>query len=52
MSTWWGGNVDVLIDLTTLHTDGSWPRGLRSEVLAWVAEHREELLEEWHRWHP
>ncbi|AUB83598.1 DUF4160 domain-containing protein [Candidatus Thiodictyon syntrophicum] len=47
-----GGNFDVCIDLATLETEGRWPRGLQAEVLAWVAAHRDELLEEWHRWHP
>jgi hypothetical protein len=47
-----GGSVDVLIDLATLVTDGTWPRGLKAEVMDWVAAHREMLLEEWHRWHP
>ena len=47
-----GGSVDVLIDLTSLRTDGTWPRGLRAEVLDSVTEHRAELLEDWLRWHP
>ena len=29
-----------------------WPRGLRDEVVAWVAVHRDELMEELKRWHP
>ena len=28
------------------------PAGLKREVLAWIAEHRDKLLEEWTRWHP
>ena len=47
-----GGSVDVMIDLETLATDGAWPRGLRAEVMEWVAQHRDELLEEWRQWHP
>lgn len=47
-----GGSVDVLIDLETLDTDGAWPRGLRAEVMDWVVQHRDELLEEWRQWHP
>lgn len=47
-----GGSVDIVIDLATLDTAGHWPRGLQAEVLAWVEAHRDELLEEWHRWHP
>lgn len=26
--------------------------GPKAEVLTWVVAHRDELLEEWHRWHP
>jgi len=47
-----GGGFDVSIDLATLETMGDWPRGLRDEVVAWVAVHRDELMEEWKRWHP
>lgn len=47
-----GGSVDVLIDLATLETNGAWPRGLHAEVMAWVAEHRDDLMEEWLKWHP
>ncbi|WP_295392975.1 DUF4160 domain-containing protein [uncultured Thiodictyon sp.] len=46
-----GGSVDVIIDLATLDSDGVWPRGLQADVLAWVTAHRDELMEEWHRWH-
>lgn len=42
-----GGNIDVLIDLQNLACVGSFPRGLREEVMAWVAANREELIEEW-----
>lgn len=27
-----GGDVDLLIDIRTLETDGAWPRGLKAEV--------------------
>lgn len=47
-----GGSVDVAIDLATLKTDGEWPRGLGDEVMAWIEAHRDELMEEWKKWHP
>ena len=47
-----GGSVDVLIDLGTLVCVGTFPRRLRDEVMAWVAENRDELIEEWKKWHP
>ena len=47
-----GGGFDVIIDLTTLVAHGQWPRGLREEVRAWVSAHRNELMEEWRKWHP
>lgn len=47
-----GGSVDVLIDLATLETTGAWPRGLQAEVMTWVAAHRDDLMEEWLKWHP
>jgi hypothetical protein len=46
-----GGPIDVIIDLTTLSSEGAWPRGLRSEVMAWVEAHLEDLWREWNRWH-
>ena len=46
-----GGNFDVLINLQTLACEGTFPRGLRGEVMAWVAAHRDELIKEWNRWH-
>ena len=46
-----GGEVDVIIDLETLATDGTWPRGLRTEVMAWVKAHLDDLWKEWHTWH-
>ena len=47
-----GGGYDVLIDLATLQTFGKWPVGTKTEVMAWVAENREELIQEWKKWHP
>jgi hypothetical protein len=47
-----GGGFDVVIDLIDLTTTGEWPRGLHDEVLAWVRAHREDLIEEWKKWHP
>jgi hypothetical protein len=47
-----GGGVDVLIDLGTLVCVGAFPRGLRDEVMAWVTANRDELIEEWKKWHP
>lgn len=46
-----GGAFDVRIDLETLATMGRWPAGLKAEVLEWIALHRQELIEEWKRWH-
>lgn len=42
-----GGNFDVLINLETLNCTGTFPRGLREEVMVRVTENREELTEEW-----
>lgn len=48
-----GGNVDVAIDLETLTVqEGRWPADLAREVLEWVSEHQQELIEEWRKWHP
>jgi hypothetical protein len=47
-----GGNVDVVINLNTLTANGPWPRGLKEEVMPWVAAHRDDLLEEWQGWYP
>lgn len=47
-----GGNIDVLIDLDTLTCQGSIPRGLRDEVLDWITANRNELIQEWKKWHP
>lgn len=46
-----GGEVDVIIYLDTLATDGAWPRGLRTEVMGWVRDHLNELWKEWRQWH-
>ncbi|WP_340122901.1 DUF4160 domain-containing protein [Methylobacter svalbardensis] len=46
-----GGNFDVLINLQTLACEGTFPRGLRDEVMAWVTENSEELIKEWKKWH-
>ncbi|MBI5445810.1 MAG: DUF4160 domain-containing protein [Deltaproteobacteria bacterium] len=48
-----GGSVDVGISLETLTvTEGHCPSHLEAEVLDWVREHLEELIQEWKRWHP
>lgn len=46
-----GDTVDILINLQTLTCEGTFPRGLRDEVIAWVAENRDELIKEWKKWH-
>ena len=47
-----GGGIDVVISLQTLEvTQGHAPKGLMVEVLAWVGEHQQELIEEWKKWH-
>lgn len=47
-----GAGVDVLIHIDTLESIDTWPAGVRTEVLAWVAANRDELLKEWKKWHP
>ena len=47
-----GGSVDVLINLQTLVCTGTFPRGLRNEVMEWVTANQDELIEEWKKWHP
>lgn len=48
-----GGGVDVLISLETCEAMlGRAPSVVLKEALAWVREHRDELLEEWQKWHP
>ncbi|HOY66621.1 MAG TPA: DUF4160 domain-containing protein [Candidatus Ozemobacteraceae bacterium] len=46
-----GGGVDVVIDLITLETSGDCPRDLLDEVVGYVRAHRDELMEEWKKWH-
>lgn len=46
-----GGSTDVLIELATLQSRGSWPRGLKVEVMAWIAANVDELWMEWKKWH-
>ncbi|MDA8159176.1 MAG: DUF4160 domain-containing protein [Desulfobacteraceae bacterium] len=46
-----GAGHDVTIDLLTMKSDGEWPQGLKVEVMAWIATHRDELMEEWKKWH-
>ncbi|MEW6486513.1 MAG: DUF4160 domain-containing protein [Thermodesulfobacteriota bacterium] len=48
-----GGPVNVRISLETLTIVEGWcPRSLEAEVLTWVRGHRDELIEEWKKWHP
>ncbi len=47
-----GGAIDVIIDLETMQAHGLWPASLRDEVMAWVTEHRKELIQEWKKCHP
>jgi len=47
-----GAGLNVRIHLETLACDGSCPGDLLQEVLAWVEQHRIELLQEWKKWHP
>ncbi len=48
-----GGEINVQIDLATLTVSaGECPANLAEEVLTWVAEHRDELIQEWKKWHP
>jgi len=47
-----GGGVNVRINLETLESAGACPRDVLKEVLAWVADHQIELLQEWKQWHP
>lgn len=46
-----GGGFDVLIVLETLQSEGTWPPGIKNEVLDWVALNRESLMLEWKKWH-
>jgi len=48
-----GGSIDVMIDLGSLKTlEGSWPKGLQSEVMTWIKTHQDDLIAEWKQWHP
>jgi len=47
-----GAGLNVRINLETLAVEGSCPRDLLDEVLAWVTQNRMELLQEWEKWHP
>lgn len=47
-----GGEVNVRISLETLKRVGACPHDLLDEALAWVREHRAELMEQWKLWHP
>ena len=46
-----GGKVDVIIYFDTLGSEGTWPRGLRREVLDWIEANLLDLWKEWNRWH-
>lgn len=46
-----GGGIDVIINLDTLDCSGVMPAVIRQEVLEWIAEHNQELKEEWRKWH-
>lgn len=46
-----GGDIDAAIDLETLEITGLLPATLKREVLAWIADHHTELMEEWRKWH-
>ncbi len=46
-----GGNVNARIDLATLRVvEGTIPRDLKQEVMAWLAENQNDLIEEWQQW--
>ena len=46
-----GGEIDVIIYLDNLATDGGWPRGLRTEVMDWIQVNLDDLWKEWYKWH-
>lgn len=46
-----GGEIDVIIYLDNLVTDGGWPRGLRTEVMDWIQVNLDDLWKEWYKWH-
>lgn len=46
-----GGDVNVRIDLASLQiVAGTMPAALKREVMAWLREHRVELIKEWKSW--
>ncbi|SEM39765.1 protein of unknown function [Pseudomonas sp. ok272] len=48
-----GGGLDVMISLQTIEVMvGYAPALIVQEAQEWIRAHREELLEEWKRWHP
>jgi hypothetical protein len=47
-----GGSFDVIIDIETLQSTGEFPSVMvQNEVITWVEEHHDELMEEWNKWH-
>lgn len=46
-----GGEVDVIIYLDRLDSEGTWPRGLRVEVMEWIQDNLTDLWKEWYQWH-
>ncbi|WP_080348743.1 DUF4160 domain-containing protein [Pseudomonas syringae] len=48
-----GGGLDVLICLELVEPmGGTAPAVVLREALEWIRTHRNELMEEWKRWHP
>ncbi|MBI6671294.1 DUF4160 domain-containing protein [Pseudomonas syringae] len=48
-----GGGLDVLICLELVELmRGTAPAVVLREALEWIRTHRNELMEEWKRWHP
>ena len=46
-----GGSTDTLIELASLQSRGSWPRGLKAEMMDWIEANLDELWTEWKKWH-
>jgi len=46
-----GGNVDVLIYLPSLETEGECPQNVKDEALLWIEKHLDKLMKEWKKWH-
>jgi hypothetical protein len=46
-----GGGIDATISLDTLECSGLLSADLKNEVLKWITEHHDELMEEWKLWH-